>query len=166
MNMSSVIFAIAAVCFTAPASASPQPENPASSASSPILGLWKLDLGSMPIPADARPASVTVTFAYVGSGTWTTDYVITAKDGSQRRMTSRERLDGKAVAIEGDQLEADSAAMTSPAPGVLVMGLAKGGRPGSVRVYTVSADRTAMTESAANVGDDGKPFIRTFRWSR
>ena len=81
-------------------------------------------------------------------------------------MTSRERLDGKAVPIEGDQIEADSTAMTSPATGVLVMGLSKGGRPGSVRVYSVSIDGTAMIESAANVGDDGQPFIRTFRWVR
>ncbi len=63
-------------------------------------------------------------------------------------------------------MEADSVALSRPSPNVLVMGLSKDGRPGSVRVYTVDADERAMTESAANVGDDGKPFVRSFRWKR
>jgi len=133
-------------------------------ASSPFLGQWKLDTGA--IPNSAGPASVTAEFADGGAGAWNTSYVITAKDGTARRMTSRERLDGKAVPIAGDQSEADSVAMTSPAPGVLVMGLSKGGRLGSVRVYTVSADGSEMTESATVVGDDGQPAVRRFRWVR
>jgi len=129
-----------------------------------FAGKWTLDLASMPIPPEARPASVTVAFEPEGADGLRTTYVITAKDRSERRMTSREKLDGIAVPIEGDQIEADSAAFSNPAPGVLVMGLSKDGRPGSVRVYTVASDGRSMTESAANVGDDGKPFIRTFRW--
>jgi hypothetical protein len=151
--------AAAMVTASAPARPAPQP------AASPILGQWTLDTGSMTIPVEGRPASVTAEFADGGAGIWNTTYVITAKDGSARRMTSRERLDGKAVAIAGDQTDYDSVAMTSPAPGVLVMGLSKSGTLGSVRVYTVSADGREMIESATIVGD-GKPSVNRFRWVR
>jgi hypothetical protein len=135
-------------------------------ASSPFLGQWKLDTRSMPVADDAGPASVTAEFAEIGAGTWNTTYVITAKDGSARRMTSRERLDGKAVPITGDQTVADSVAMTTPSPGVLVMGLTKGGTLASVRVYTLSSDGSEMTENATFVGGDGKPMVSRFRWVR
>jgi len=150
--------AVSAPMVTAAAAAQP--------GSSPILGQWKLDTGSMDIPADARPASVTAEFADGGAGAWNTNYVITAKNGSTRRMTSRERLDGAPVPVTGDQSDADSVAMTSPAPGVLVMGLTKDGKFGSVRVYTVSADGREMTESATFVDPDGKPVMRRVRWVR
>lgn len=142
--------------------AAPVPQPSAS----PILGRWTLDTGSMAIPVEARPASVTAEFADAGEDMWNTTYVITAKDGSARRMTSRERLDGQAVPIAGDQTDADSVAMTSPQPGVLVMGLSKSGNLGSVRVYTVSPDGREMIESATLVGADGKPTVRRFRWIR
>lgn len=135
-------------------------------AASPLLGRWTLDTNSMTIPVEARPASVTVEFTDAGDGHWTTSYVITAKDGSARRMTSREPLDGTPVPIAGDHTEADTVAMTSPQPGVLVMGLGKWSKLGSVRVYTVSADGREMTENAPIVSDDGKPLIRRFRWVR
>ncbi len=150
------------VLASAPAMSAPAPQP----ASSPFLGQWKLDTRSMTVADDAGPASVTAEFADVGTDTWNTTYVITAKDGSVRRMTSRERLDGQAVPIAGDQTIADSVAMTSPQPGVLVMGLTKGGSLGSVRIYTVSADGSEMIESATVVGEDGKPMVRRFRWVR
>jgi hypothetical protein len=135
-------------------------------ASAPFFGQWKLDTGSVLASGDAAPASVTAEFADGGAGIWNTTYVITAKDGSARRMTSRERLDGKAVPIAGDQTVADSVAMTTPSPGILVMGLTKGGTLASVRVYTVSHDGGEMIENAAFVGDDGKPVVSRFRWVR
>jgi len=145
----------------APAVAAPAQQT----AASPFLGLWKLDTGAAPA-GDAGPASVTAEFADAGAGAWNTIYVITAKDGSARRMTSREQLDGKAVPIAGDRSIYDSVAMTNPQPGVLVMGLSKGGALGSVRVYTLSADGREMTESATMIGDDGKPTVLRFRWVR
>jgi hypothetical protein len=157
MRMLHLAVAFVAIGLVAPVQAS-------TTVASPILGLWKLDLAS--VPTEARPAGVTAEFISAGTEEWNTTYVITTKDGSVRRMTSRERLDGQAVPIEGDRTEADSVAMSSPAPGVLVMALAKDGRPASVRVYSVSKDGTAMTESAAIVGGDGKPVVRTFRWVR
>lgn len=168
MNMPLAMIALVTAAVTAPVTAS-VPAVPASApqpASSPFLGQWKLDTGSMATPGDASPASVTAEFADAGAGTWNTTYVITAKDGTVRRMTSRERLDGKAVPIAGDQTIADSVAMTSPQPGVLVMGLTKAGSLGSVRIYTVSADGSEMIESATIVDEDGKPAVLRFRWVR
>ena len=162
MKPSVVISALAAVSLATSAPAA----SPSTSAPSPILGTWDLDLASMPVPPEARPTRVTVQFSDGGADGWTVTYVIAGRDGGERRMTSRARPDGTAVPIEGDRLEADSVAMARPAPNVLVMGLSRDGRPGSVRVYTISADGNAMTENAANVGDDGKPVIRTFRWLR
>jgi hypothetical protein len=153
---------IAIVIASTPAMSAPAQQP----ASSPFLGKWKLDTGSLPASGDAVPASVTAEFADGGAGIWNTTYVITAKDGSARRMTSRERLDGKAVPIAGDQTVADSVAMTTPSPGTLVMGLTKGGTLASVRVYTVSPDGSEMIENTTFVGDDGKPMVSRFRWVR
>lgn len=166
MNRISAAIALYAIFFSATADATAEPIRTAPADASPILGLWTLDTGSMTVPAEARPASVTAEFVDVGTGMWNTTYIITGKDGSVRRMTSRERLDGQAVPIEGDQLDADTVAMSSPAPGILVMGLAKGHGASSTRVYTVSADGHAMVESAAVMGDDGRPAVRTFHWVR
>jgi hypothetical protein len=69
-------------------------------------------------------------------------------------------LNGTPVAVKGD-LEADTIAAAMPAPGVLIMQLSRGGVPGSTRVYTLSKDRKSMIETAANFGDDGRPFMRT-----
>ena len=152
--------AMMALSSAAPAASAGQPAEPS------FIGTWTLDLASMGVPEEARPSSVIVSFTPEGSDGLETRFVIVARDGSERVAISHEKLDGRAVAIEGDRLEADSVALSSPAPGVLVMGLAKGGRPGSVRVYSVAPEGRTMTENAANVGDDGKPFIRTFRWTR
>ncbi|HEX7693446.1 MAG TPA: hypothetical protein VF409_03090 [Sphingomonas sp.] len=160
MTMPLAIIAILTASVSGAPAAAPQP------APSPFIGLWKLDTGSMTIPVEARPASVTAEFADAGAGMWNTTYVITAKDGSARRMTSQEHLDGQAAPIAGDQTDADSVAMTSPQPNVLVMGLSKSGNLGSVRVYTVSPDGKEMTESATAIGADGKPVVRRFRWIR
>jgi hypothetical protein len=157
---------IAVVMASAPAMSAPAPQPSQQPASSPFFGQWKLETGSMPASSDAAPASVTAEFADGGAGIWNTIYVITAKDGSARRMTSRERLDGKAVPIVGDQTVADSVAMTTPSPGILVMGLTKSGTLASVRVYTVSTDGSEMIENATFVGDDGKPMVSRFRWVR
>ena len=159
MHKPLAMMALAMAALPALSAAAPQP------AASPFLGQWKLDTGSA-AAGDAGPASVTAEFTDTGAGVWNTTYVITARDGSARRMTSRERLDGTPVAITGDQSIADSAAMTAPQPGVLVLALFKGGTLQSTRVYTLSPDGSEMTESAAVVGDDGKPAVLRFRWVR
>lgn len=147
---------LAAIVFAAPAPAEP----------SPFLGQWELDLTRM--PADYGPPPKRVVYAFVdqGAGQWLTNIDITDADGSVRHMAVRYARDGKAAPGLGDISEGDTAAVNSPASGVLVMSIAAKRNLGSVRVYAISADGKEMTESAANVNRDGAPFVRNFHFRR
>ena len=101
------------------------------------LGKWALDVAKMPVTYGTPPKSVTYAFSDIGNGTWQTTIDIVMPDESVRHMEVRYRRDGQAV-----------------------KGLE------SVRVYAVSADGNEMTESAADVDDDGTPFVRNFRFTR
>ncbi|MES2451406.1 MAG: hypothetical protein V4610_12645 [Pseudomonadota bacterium] len=140
--------------------------GPSAAERSPFLGEWELDLTRMPDSYGPPPKRVTYTFDDVGSGQWRTKIDITAPDDSVRHMAVQYRRDGKMAPGEGDTSEADSAAMNSPAPNVLVMGLAKNKTLGAVRVYAISADGKEMTESATNVDNTGAPFVRNFHFKR
>jgi len=157
------VLAFACLCLATTASADPART---AGAQSPLLGEWVLDLKSMPDTGSPLPKRVTYRFADIGQGFWQGTIDIVAPDGSVRHMVSRYTRDGRAVKIEGDQLEADSVAVTTPAPNILVMGLAKDNRPGSTRVYSVSPNGMELTESAVSVGDDGMPLVRTFHFTR
>ncbi len=133
-------------------------------APSPFLGRWELDLTRMPSTYGAPPKRVVYAFQAIGDGKWRTTIDITAPDGGVRHMVVAYRPDGVMAAGEGDISEADSAAILLPAPNVLVMNLSKNRMPGSVRVYTVTADSREMTESAAAVNDRGEPFVRNFHY--
>lgn len=163
MKIARPAIAIVWLCLAATASAGPVET---AEAKSPLLGTWVLDLTRMPDAYGVLPKRVTYGFADVGQGVWQGTIDIVAPDGNVRHMVSRYTRDGRAVKIEGDQLEADSVAVTMPAPNILVMGLAKDKRPGSTRVYLVSPDGKEMTETAVNVGDDGMPHVRTFHFKR
>lgn len=133
---------------------------------SPLLGAWELDLSRMPETYGTPPKRVTYLFEDIGSGKWRTTIDITAPDDSVRHTSVTYMPDGKVVRGEGDTGEADSAAVVAPAPNVLVMNLAKDKTRGSVRVYTVSYDGKELIESAANVDDDGNPYVRRFYFKR
>ena len=137
------------------------PISAQSTAASPLLGTWTVDVARLPIPPGARPKNVTFTFSETLAGKWSTRVDILGGDGSQRHMISTYSLDGTAVAIQGDTTEADTVAVKVPAPNVMVMALGKGGIPASTRVYTVSTDGKTMIETATYVGNDGKPMLRT-----
>ena len=141
------------------------PAGGAAAEPSPFLGEWELDLTRMPDDYGPHPKRVTFRFEDVGSGQWLTRVEIIAPDDSVRRMAVRYRRDGQAVQGEGDTADADSAAFNSPAPNVLVMGMAKDGGLVGVRVYAISADGNEMTESAAGVRG-GVPFVRNFHFRR
>ncbi|MET3709938.1 hypothetical protein ABIC65_000618 [Sphingomonas trueperi] len=142
------------------------PEDPAAANRSPFLGTWQLDLARMPANYGPPPRRVLYTFEDAGKGQWRTTVDITAPDGSVRHMTVRYARDGSASAGEGDQSEADSAAINQPASNVLVMSLTKNKMLGSVRVYAVSPDGEEMTESAAAADAGGAPFVRNFHFRR
>lgn len=164
--LSVVPFAVAVTACAGVAAAEPHPERVSQSVPSPLLGTWELDLKRMPDTYGTPPKRVIYTFEDMGSGKWRTTIDITAPDGSVRHTTVSYIPDGKAVRGEGDTGEADSAAVVAPAPNVLIMNLAKEKIKGSVRVYTVSSDGKELIESAANVDDEGNPFIRQFHLKR
>lgn len=135
---------------------------------SPLLGTWNLDVAQMQVPAEMRPKSVTITFAKSEPDKWSTRVAIIAQDESVREMVGVYSLSGVAAPIAGDQLEADTAAVTTPLPNVMLLAMAKDGRPASTRLYTVSPDGSSMVEKAVSWDDSGTPIIRTniFRRNR
>lgn len=133
---------------------------------SPLLGTWSVDVSRLPVPAEVRPKSVTITFNEEVGGKWTTRVEIIGGNGSARRMASTYSLDGLSVLIVGDQMEADSAAVRMPVPGVMVVALAKDGTPASTRVYTVAHDGHEMVETAVYFDDSGRAVMRTNYFSR
>lgn len=76
------------------------------------------------------------------------------------------RPDGTTARSEGETSEADSAAIMTPAPNVLVLNRARAKMPGSVRVFIVSASGNEMIESAAALDAQGEPFVRNFHYTR
>ena len=153
MKLIAVLLAAASPAFAAPTV-------------SPLLGSWSVDVTKLPVPPEARPKSVTMTFSDAGAGKWRTNVDIRGGDGSVRKMTSTYALDGSAAPIEGDQMEADTSAVKLPAPNVMVLALGKGGIPASTRIYTVAPDGKTMTETAVYFGADGKPVMRTNSFNR
>lgn len=138
----------------------------AQSAESPFLGRWALDLGTMPVTYGTPPQSVTYAFTDLGGGRWETTIDIVMPDGGNRHIAVQYQRDGNAYKSDGDKLEGDTAAVGSPAPNVLVMSLARDNQLESVRTYAVSDDGLTMTESAADVDDNGVPFVRNFTFHR
>jgi hypothetical protein len=142
------------------------PGHARASSASPLLGSWAVDVSRLPVPPQARPKSVRITFSDAGGGKWATRVDIFGGDGSERHMTSTYAPDGSAAPIEGDTAEADIGAVKIPAPNVLVLALGKGGMPASTRVYTVAPNGKTMIETATSTGDDGKPVMRTNYFTR
>ncbi len=146
------------LCCTAPLSA--QPVMP-----SPLLGVWAVDVSNLPMPPEQRPRSVTFTFSDAGGGKWTSNVEIVAADGTATRGSATFPRDGTPAPVT-DSPEADTIAVTTPQPDVLIMALSKNGVPGSTRILTVAPDGNSYTETASYFGRDGKPVMRTNRFSR
>lgn len=155
--LSCIITAVALWGVSSPPSANAQ--------ASPLIGVWAVDVARLPIPAEARPQRVTITFAEAGSGRLATRVEVVDAQGARMHAEGTTALDGTPAAVTGN-LEADVSATTMPIPQVLVMQLAKQGVPASTRVYTVAADGESMVETAAYVGSDGKPIMRTNYFAR
>ncbi len=161
MNKRIASLAIACLCMTTLASASP-PAKPRS----PFLGKWALDLKSMPVTYGAPPESVTYEFVDLGNGRWETRIHIVDKGHGVRDIAVSYRRDGQSNKGTGYAGEGEMAAVNSPAPNVLVMSLARDKQLESVRTYAVSANGQEMIESAADVDNEGVPFVRNFRFTR
>ena len=132
---------------------------------SPLLGSWAVDTTRLTMPPEARPKSVTIIYSDVGGGKWKTNVEVVLPDGKTVGATSTYVPDGSPVPVEG-HFEADTAATRLPEPGVMVTALARGGVPGSMRTYTVSADGKAMTETVVYFKAGGIPAMRTNHFNR
>lgn len=152
---------LAGLCLATLASASP-----AAKPRSPFLGKWALDITSMPVTYGAPPKSVTYEFVDLGNGRWETRIHIVDDGHGVRDIAVSYARDGQSNKGTGYAGEGDNAAVNSPAPNVLVMSLARNKQLKSVRTYAVSANGREMIESAADVDDDGVPFVRNFRFTR
>ena len=85
----------------------------------PILGAWAVDVSRLPVPPEARPKSVTMTFSDAGAGKYRTNVDIILADGSESHGSSTYALDGTAAPVIGSP-EADVSAVIAPEPDVLV----------------------------------------------
>lgn len=154
---------VAAVCMVvACANVLAQPATPAAS---PLLGRWSLDVSRLPMPPQERPKSVIITFGDAGHDQWTTHVDIVYAHGEQSHASGTNRLDGTPATVSGSD-EADIGALKNPQPNVLVMTLAKRGGPASTRVYAVSPDSQSLVETSAYYGDDGRPILKTYYFTR
>lgn len=135
------------------------------SESSPLLGVWAVDVAKLPTPPAERPKSVTITYSDVGSGKWRTKVDVTLPDGRTVHAISTYTPDGTATPVDGN-LEADMAATRLPEPDVMVTALARGGQPVSMRTYTVAPDGETMTETVVFFTAGGVPSMRTNIFNR
>ncbi|MDH5822486.1 hypothetical protein QFW77_05710 [Luteimonas sp. RD2P54] len=131
-----------------------------------LLGTWSADVSQLPMPPEARPKRVLISFDEAAGGARKIRVEIVQADGQERISEAIVPLDGSTAAIEGDRLEADAIAVKQAVADVLVMALAKGGVPASTRVYAVTADGERMVETAVHFDADGKAVMRTFLFRR
>lgn len=156
--------ALYAVLFAA-AGTNAAPAFAESSSTSPLLGVWSVDTAKLTTPPAERPKSVTITYSDAGAGKWRTHVEVVLPDGKAVQAISTYTPDGTATPVEGN-LEADMAATRLPEPGVMVTALARGGNPGSMRTYNVSADGKTITETVVYFTAEGTPAMRTNIFNR
>jgi hypothetical protein len=157
--------ALALLAGAALARPAPSPGS-AEATHSPFFGTWQLETDQISGDPGRRPQHVTYTFGYAGAGQWRTKIDITDPDGRVHHTQVQYFRDGSVAQGEGDTSVADSAAMRSPAPNVLVMSLTKNKAFGSAHTYAVSSDGQEMTETAAGIDDAGKPYVSAFHFKR
>ena len=124
-----------------------------------LVGTWAVDISRLPIPAEARPKSVTITFSNEGSDRLRTKVEVVDPAGARLEADGITPLDGSPTPVTSN-FEADVSATTMPRPEVLIMQLAKNGNPASTRIYAVSSDGKTMIETVAYFRPDGQPALR------
>lgn len=150
---------LAAAAFSQPALAA------GSAGTSSLLGTWAVDVARLPMPPAARPRSVTITFAAVGTDQLDMRVEVIDPAGGRLQAQGTTPLDGTPTAVASN-FEADLSATTMPRPEVLIVQLAKNGQPASTRIYAVNPDGASMTETVTYFGADGRPVQRQNHFSR
>jgi hypothetical protein len=140
------------------------PALAASPADSPLVGHWVLEVDSLPMPPEARPKSVDITFAATPDGQWNERVEIVDQSDRILHSESTLSLDGTPGRASGTYW-VDVLAAKMPSPDVLVMQFVYEGIPRSTRVYSVSKDGKLMTETEAYF-KDGTPILRTAHFRR
>jgi hypothetical protein len=135
------------------------------SATATLIGTWTVDVSRLPIPPEARPQRVTITFGDVGADKRSMEVSIVDAAGKETKATSTYTLDGKPVLLTGTS-EADTGALKAPSPDVLVLALTKDGNGASTRVYAAEPNGTEMVETAVYYAKNGSPIMRTSYFSR
>lgn len=150
------------------ACASPAPPAQAAQAADPapaLAGAWAVDISRLPMPPAARPKSVTITFTPEGPDRLRARVEVVDPTGARLEAEGVTPLDGTPTAVPSN-FEADVSATTMPRPEVLIMQLAKNGRPASTRIYAVGADNRSMIETVAYFDAEGRPVLRRNHFSR
>jgi hypothetical protein len=135
------------------------------SASTALLGVWSVDTSKLPMAANVRPKSVTITFSEAGAERLRTRVEVIDPAGARLEADGITPLDGSPTQVKSN-FEADVSATTMPRPEVLIMQLGKNGIPASTRIYTVGTDGNSMIEIVAYFGTDGQPVLRKNYFSR
>src|SRR5690606_1477835 len=112
---------------------------------SPLVGRWLLEVDSLPMPPEVRPASVSIVFAATPDGRWSERVDIIDQSGKTMHSESTLSLDGTPGRASGTYW-VDVLAAKMPEPDVLVMQFVYEGIPRSTRVYSVSGDGKVLTE--------------------
>lgn len=153
-----VALVAAAVCQAAPVSAR-------LAAGSSLAGHWSLDVATLPMPPQMRPKRVDLEFRDAADGKWRTHVEIVDQADKTLYSESTLSLDGTPGQASGTYW-VDTCAAKMPAPNVLVMQFAYQGAPTSTRVYSLSDDGKALTETEAYFKKDGTPAMRTAVFTR
>jgi hypothetical protein len=130
-----------------------------------LVGTWAVDTSRLPIPPEARPKSVTISFSHDATDRVRTKVEVIGPTGARLEAEGVTPLDGSPTPVPSN-FEADTSATTMPRPEVLIMQLAKNGNPASTRIYTVSADGKTMIETVAYFRPDGQPVLRRNYFAR
>lgn len=130
-----------------------------------LVGAWAVDTSRLPMPPAARPKSVTVTFSGEGSERLRTKVEVVDPAGAKLEAEGVTPLDGSPTAVKAN-FEADVSATTMPRPEILIMQLAKNGKPASTRIYAVNPDGNTMIETVAHFDGEGRPVLRKNYFSR
>ncbi|MBO9664046.1 LuxR family transcriptional regulator [Dokdonella sp.] len=141
------------------------PVSAGSVTASPLAGHWSLDVGTLPMPPQMRPKRVDLQFRAVADGKWKTHVEIVDQADKTLYSDSTLSLDGTPGQASGTYW-VDTCAAKMPAPNVLVMQFAYQGAPTSTRVYSLSEDGKALTETEAYFKKDGTPAMRTAVFTR
>ena len=132
---------------------------------SPLLGAWAVDTSRLPMAPEARPRSVTITFTEEGKDRLRTKVEVIDPTGGKLEADGVTPLDGTATPVKSN-FEADLSATFMPRPEVLIMQLAKNGKPASTRIYAVGADGKSMIETVAYFDSEGRPVLRKNYFTR